>query len=140
MKRIPIWAIFLAIALSISPPAVLGQTSYGSVIGTVRDASQAAIPGAQVALTNADTGLKTTRETNVSGVYVFPNVPPGNYTVTLTAKGFATAQEPVFAVRVNDTQTHDFALRVGSITESVEVHAEAAMLQQSTSELGMVVN
>jgi len=133
--------VFIVFALAyLSPPAAVSQTSYGSVNGTVRDPSTALIPSAQVTLTNTDTGLRTVRETNASGVYVFINVPPGNYKLSVQATGFSTAEEPPFPLRVNDVQTHDITLKVGAVTETVQVTAEGALLQQSTSELGTVIN
>jgi len=80
------------------PSALISQTSYGSVNGTVRDSTGAVVPGAQVTLTNPDTGAKTARETNASGIFVFVNISPGNYTLSVQAQGFAKAEEPVFAV------------------------------------------
>jgi outer membrane receptor protein involved in Fe transport len=133
-------AVVLVLMLGcLSAPALLAQTSYATINGTVRDPSGAVVPGAQVTLANADTGVKVTRETNASGFYVFVNVPPGNYTLSVQAQGFSTAETPVFPVRVNDTQTHDVTLTVGAVAETVEVRAEAALLQQSTSELGTVI-
>jgi len=132
--------VLVVIALACSCPPVFCQTSYGSINGTVRDVSGGAIPGAQVTLTNADTGVSAARETNASGVYVFVNVPPGNYTLAVEAKGFARAQEPRFVIGVNDTLTHDINMRVGNVSETVEITAEAPLLQQSTSELGTVIN
>lgn len=133
--------VFLLLVLAFAaPPALISQTSYGSINGTVRDASGAVVPAAQVTLTSADTGAKMTRETNASGIYVFVNVSPGNYTLSVEAKGFARAQEPVFALRVNDDQTHDIAMKIGNVAETVEVTATAQMLQQSTSELGTVID
>src|SRR5947208_800087 len=85
---------------------VQSQSSYGSVNGTVRDATGATVPGAQVTLTNTETGVKVVRNTNESGFFVFVNVVPGNYALGVQAKGFSTAHESAFALRVNDTQTH----------------------------------
>lgn len=118
----------------------LGQSSYGSINGTVRDASAAVVPGAQVTLTNTETGVKVQRETNESGFYVFVNLTPGTYALAVQAKGFSTAQESAFSLRVNDTQTHDITMAVGNVSETVEVRTEAPLLQQSTSELGTVIN
>ena len=141
MKRPTIGVcILFALLAYLVPPASISQSSYGSINGTVRDASAAVVPGAQVTLTNVETGVKTVRETNANGVFVFINVPPGNYSLGVQAKGFSTAEEPAFALRVNDTQTHDIQLTVGAVSETVEVTAEAALLQQSTSELGTVIN
>lgn len=139
MKRIATWLFVLILVGCLSPTAVIGQSS-GSINGTIRDASAGTVPGAQVTLTNTDTSVVATRETNANGVYVFVNVAPGNYKLEVEAKGFSKAQEPAFSVGVNDTQTHDVSLKVGNIAETVEVTAAAPMLQQSTSELGTVVN
>ena len=140
MKQKALCVLALFALAFLFPAALLSQTSYGSINGTVRDASAAVIPSAQVTLTNVGTGVKATRETNASGVYVFVNVAPGNYTLNVQAKGFSTAEESAFPLRVNDVQTHDLTLTVGAVTETVEVTAEAALLQQSTSELGTVIN
>lgn len=129
-----------AVLICVCPPALVGQTSYGAVNGTVYDAAQAVVPDAQVTLTNVDTGVRFTRQTNANGFYVFVTVPPGNYTLSVRTEGFATAELPVFALGVNDTKTHNVTLRVGAVTETVEVTAEAGLLQQSTSELGTVIN
>lgn len=142
MRRLASWIFVLCtlLTLVLAPPALISQTSYGSINGTVRDASGGAIPGAQVTLVNADTAVTVTRETNASGIYVFATVVPGNYTLSVEAKGFSKAQQPVFSVGVNDTQTHDVSMKVGNLAETIEVTAAAPMLQQSTSELGTVVN
>ncbi len=132
------FAVVLAL-LCLGSTAAYGQTAFGSVNGTVADETQAVIPGATVSLTNVGTGAEITIETNAGGYYVFPNVAPGNYSTSVTAEGFSTAIQPQFAVNVNQTLTHNFSLAVGSVTETVEVTAEAALLQQSTSELGTAI-
>ena len=132
------FAVVLAL-LCLGSTAAYGQTAFGSVNGTVADETQAVLPGATVSLTNVGTGAETTIETNAGGYYVFPNVAPGNYSTSVTAEGFSTAIQSQFAVNVNQTLTHNFSLAVGSVTETVEVTAEAALLQQSTSELGTAI-
>jgi outer membrane receptor protein involved in Fe transport len=134
------WVLVLFALAYLFPSALISQTSYGSINGTIRDATGAVVPGAQVTLTNPDTGAKATRETNASGNFVFVNISPGNYTLSVQASGFAKAEEPLFAVRVNDAQTHDVTLKLGNLAETIEVKEEAPMLQQSTSELGTVIN
>ncbi len=115
------------------------QTAYGSINGTVADASESVIPGATVSLTNIETQVQTEGETNANGYYVFINVVPGSYSLTVSADGFSRAVEPEFELNVNQTRTHDFALAVGAVTETIEVVAESALLQQSTSELGTAI-
>src|SRR5262249_55951415 len=81
----------LLLAVTVLLPCdAFGQSVYGSIAGSVADASQAAIVGAQVVATNPATGF--TRETlsNSTGVYTVPNLLPGTYTVTISAAGFQT--------------------------------------------------
>ncbi len=140
MRRVVCLAFVLGAFACICLSPLRGQTSYGSVNGSVTDPSGGSVASAKATLINVGTAVATVRETNASGNYVFRNVPPGNYTLSVTAKGFAKAEEPAFAVSVNDTQTHDFSLRVGDISQTVEVTAQAALLQQSSSELGTVIS
>lgn len=125
--------------LCMGPAAAFGQTAYGSINGTVSDASGAVIPGAAVTLTNVGTSVENQVGTNASGYYVFINVTPGGYTLSISAEGFNTAVESEFQINVNQTRTHNFDLAIGAVTETVEVTAEAALLQQSTSELGTAI-
>ena len=134
--------IKLAVILSLlcmGSTTAFGQTAYGSINGTVADASGAVIPGATVTLTNVGTSVENEVQTNASGYYVFVNVAPGAYTLSVSSEGFSTAVETDFPVNVNQTRTHNFELAVGAVTETVEVTAEAALLQQSTSELGTAI-
>src|SRR5579863_155665 len=70
-----------------------GQTDQGAITGTVNDPGGAVVPGAQLALTNTDTGLVLKTTTDASGVYTFSPVKIGNYTLTATANGFATTTQ-----------------------------------------------
>jgi hypothetical protein len=125
--------------LGVSPSATFAQTTSGTVNGVVRDETGAVVPNADATLKNEATGVEMVAKTNASGYYTFVNVQPGTYTVSVKVSGFKTALQPKFAVGVNQTVTHDFALSVGEITQTIEVTAEAALIQQSTSELGTVI-
>lgn len=129
----------LSALLCLTSGVAAAQTAYGSINGTVADASESVIPGAAVTLTSVDTQAQTEAETNANGYYVFINVVPGTYSMTVAAEGFSRAVESEFVLNVNQTRTHDFALTVGAVTETIEVVAEAALLQQSTSELGTAI-
>ena len=132
------FAGLLALCLLAAAP-VLAQSTVGSVNGTITDASGAAIPGASVTLSNIGTGIEVTSESNVTGLFVFVNVQPGNYTLLIEQTGFKTAALPIFNVGVNQTVTQNMSLEVGAVTETIEVMAQAELLQQSTSELGTVI-
>src|SRR6266478_6061823 len=83
---------FCAVSLGIMLAVVslFGQTSDGNIVGTVLDASGAAIPGAKVELANVDTGVKASTNTDETGGYRFGNVLVGRYNVTVSATGFTT--------------------------------------------------
>ncbi|MGA7158526.1 MAG: carboxypeptidase-like regulatory domain-containing protein [Acidobacteriaceae bacterium] len=101
--------------------------SLARVDGLVMDSSKAVIPGAKVTLTNADTGLVTTRASDSAGEYSFPSVLPGSYRLTAQAKGFARWTE-VISVHANDHLAVNAALSVGGGNETVEVDATAVQV------------
>ncbi len=119
-----------------SGPPLMAQTFFGGVNGTVSDASGGVVPGARVTLTNESTGIATEAETNARGFFTFVNVRAGQYTLGVTAPGFKAANVPGFPVGVNDTMVQNVTLEVGAVTETVEVTAQATLLQASSSELG----
>jgi hypothetical protein len=115
------------------------QTATGQVNGTVTDATGAAVGQATVKLTNRATGIENTRQTNDSGAYVFVNVQPGPYNVSVSKTGFKEAQVSDVTVGVNQAATVNVALNVGEVVETVAVTAEAPLLQTTTTELGTVI-
>jgi hypothetical protein len=118
---------------------VQGQSTYGSITGSVTDPSGAAITDAQVTLTNLGTAEKRTQATGPDGLYSFVNLIPGNYRVEAEKPGFKrVTQEPV-VVQVQQNSKIDLALPVGQATETVEVTSETPLLQSESSSLGQVV-
>ena len=118
---------------------VFGQSTIGSVNGTITDTSGAVVPGTSLTLSNVATGIEMSVKSNATGRYVFVNVQPGTYTVVAEQAGFKTAVLPAFTVGVNSTVTQNMALEVGEVTETIEVAAQAEQLQSSTSEMGTVI-
>ena len=114
--------------LLVSGPAA-AQTSMGTVHGTVKDSTSAVLPGATVVLVNQATNVKSERVTNNSGYYVFVNVRPGTYVLTVELQGFNKAEVAAFTVGVNETVAQQISLQIGQVTESVEVSAPAVLLQ-----------
>ncbi|HET7345904.1 MAG TPA: carboxypeptidase regulatory-like domain-containing protein [Acidobacteriaceae bacterium] len=121
-------------------PVAVAQQASANVTGTVKDPSGAAIPNAQVQLTNVNTGVVRTTATNTVGIYVFPNVVPGVYGMQASANGFATVSQPPVTLQVGQTASFDFELKVGATTSTVTVNAAAPALETATAELGTVVS
>ncbi|HEV2418011.1 MAG TPA: TonB-dependent receptor [Terriglobia bacterium] len=131
----------LMTAFVIFCPALRAQTSSASVTGVVRDTSGAVIPGATVTLIDQGTNVSSRKITNSSGAFVFINVLPGTYVVTVEKAGFRNVSLPAFPLSVNQTLTENVTLEVGASTQTVTVSAqsEGILIQKSTSELGTVI-
>lgn len=121
----------LALALSgwvgVRPAAA--QVLYGSVVGTVTDPTDAAVPNATVTLTSKDTGNNRTATTDAAGRYSFVNVLPGRYDIKVTSTGFRTFTQSDLDVSPNTVARSDFKLEVGQLTETISVEATQAALQ-----------
>lgn len=115
------------------------QTSSAAITGTIRDATGAVIPDAELELTNIETGTMLHSVSNAVGNYNFLNILPGMYTLGATKEGFRTAAVEPFTLQVNQTATFDIVFEVGSVTETLTVEALGAQIQSQTSEIGNVV-
>lgn len=136
------WYLVLLMLWSIAgltPPAAVAQQATATVTGTVKDPTGAAIPNAQVQLTNVNTGVVRKTATNTVGLYNFPSVVPGVYSMQALASGFATVSQAAVTLLVGQTATFDFELKVGATTSTVTVNAAAPALETATAELGTVV-
>ncbi len=113
------------------------QIVYGSLVGNVRDESQARVRGAEVVITNTDTNFTRRTTTNDEGIYTFPNIPSGTYTVTVKMSGFAEFTRANVPVSVNTTVRVDAVMAVAGVTEAVTVTAasEIAPLQTDRAEV-----
>jgi len=120
-------------------PALFGQTTFGSIVGTVSDASGGAVPGAEVTLTRSATSETRTATADSAGGYVFVNLIPGSYRIDVEVKGFKHFTRQPIVVEVNQSTRIDVPLVVGQITQTVEVTAQTPLLQSQTSDLGQVV-
>src|ERR1700694_4970312 len=116
-----------------------GQSTYGTVDGTVTDPSGAALPDAKVTLTNTGTQEKHTQVTGGQGSYQFVNVIPGEYRLDIEKSGFKHFGRTNVTVQVQQDTHIDATLTVGQVSETVEVTSETPLLQAETSSLGTVV-
>lgn len=121
MKRVAIQAIICVLFVLCTALTVTGQSYRGRVQGAVSDQSQAAMPGATVTLLNIGTGVRTVRQTNENGLYLFDLVEPGTYSVTVDATGFGKFVQENVVVQTRGDVTVDAVLKPGAVQESVTV-------------------
>jgi len=122
------------------PGPACAQTVTARVVGTVRDASGAAVPGASVTLVERATGAVQRTATDSGGDYTVMQLKPGVYQITAEAKGFKRATTPDFELLVNQTARVDLTLQVGDVSESVEVVAAAPLVASETSSVSQIID
>ncbi len=115
------------------------QTPTGTIQGVVTDANGASLPSANVTIRETQTNLARSVKTDGSGRYTFTFVLPGAYTVSVEAAGFRPSQQTGIRVNVSETDTADFQLQVGLITDTVQVSANDQHLDTETSNLSTTV-
>jgi hypothetical protein len=125
--------------LCFQPPSASAQAVSGTILGTVKDSSGAAVPGANVTVVNTGTGFSRTVVSDSLGEYTAPLVPTGTYTVSAEITGFKKVSKTNVLVGVDQRVRIDLTLELGAITEVVEIQAETPLLQTSSSDLGATV-
>lgn len=128
-------ALLATILLGFSEP-VRGQAVNATLLGTVTDSSGAAVGNAKMTITETNTGIIHTSQTNESGNYVLPDLPPGTYTVTAEQPGFKRASRAAIDLVVNSTERVDLVLEPGNVSETVTVEAETPILQTERADTG----
>jgi len=116
--------------------SVSGQAVNATLLGTVTDSSGAATASVKVTVTETNTGITHTSQTNDSGNYVFPDLPPGTYKVVAELAGFKRESRAGIDLIVNSTERVDLVLQPGDITQTVEVEAEIPILQTERADTG----
>ena len=135
MKQFQAVLLFLAVSLC----AVWAQTSTSTISGTVRDSSGSVVPGANVTLTNEATGTILKQQTTAAGLFSFPSIAVGSYTVTVESQGFRTARLTKNILDVSSPLSIEVALEVGQLNDVVTVESQAEQLQTTNATLGNVV-
>jgi hypothetical protein len=129
----------LVILLSMSCAHVYAQSTYGSISGTITDSSGAAVPGAEVTLTNLSTSEKRVQISGDDGHFTFVNLYQGQYRIGIEKAGFKRSTRPNVVVQVQQDTRVDTTLAVGQVSETIEVTAETPLLQTESASLGQVV-
>src|ERR1700744_1828644 len=125
----------LLTALLLGTVGRLSAQATGSIRGTVVDTSQAIISGAAVVATNSATGVSRSEGSNQDGIFVFPDLPIGNYQLQVSKTGFQTQKSDGIVLLTGQTLNLQIALAVGSETQSVEVTSAAPLIQTASSSI-----
>jgi len=142
MKKIA-WGLVVVLALfaiaGMMTPAMSQEVTAG-IVGTVTDSSGAPVKGATVTATDADRGTVWTAQTNDSGAYNLLRLPIGKYGVKVTMAGFDTVVVQPFTLVLDQTAREDLQLKVGKVSETVEVGSEAPVLQTESTEVSTLID
>ena len=138
MKQMRNW-LACGVALLVGSTAVLAQTFHGGLRGAVLE-SGAAVPGVTITLTNQGTNAARTTQTNNRGEYVFVNVDPGTYALRVAIQGFKTIDTKGVRIGTQQFRTLDFTLEIGTLSETVEVEAQAQLLETSNASVSSTLD
>lgn len=132
------FAKFFALGFLICSVA-LCQSQTGSLSGTVLDVNNASIPGAQLEAREQTTGVTVHTVSSDAGLYVFPSLPPGVWTVTVEKSGFKKLVRTDIQIFIAQRQALELQLEIGDVKQSVEVSATQSLLETDTSERGQTL-
>jgi hypothetical protein len=136
-----VWGCVALLAMTLGATTSWAQTFRGTILGTVTDATGAAVVGAKVTARNVDTGIERTTTTNESGEFNIPEVPIGTYKVTIEREGFQAAVTTGVVVDVAAQKRIDAALRPGAVSQQVVVSGEdLPQIDTTTDTLGTTLN
>ena len=119
---------------------VWGQEVTAAIVGSVTDPSGAPIKDANVTATDTERGTVRTAKTNDAGAYNITRIPVGTYELKVGAQGFQTSAHQAFTLVLNQTARIDVQMKVGQVTETVEVSGEAPVLQTERTEVSTIID
>jgi hypothetical protein len=131
------WLLIAVVALAtlFGVQTALAQTVTATIVGTVIDKTGATVSNAKVTVVELSTSIPHTVNTNESGNYSIPDVPPGAYSLTVEATGFRRETRPSVDIVVNTTSRIDFNLQPGAVNDTVTVTTAPAMLQTDRADV-----
>src|SRR5712691_229093 len=130
----------LGLLVLLAAGTALAQTTTGTISGTVRDSSGLVLPNAQIEVVNQDTGLARGMQSDAAGRYSAVLLPLGSYKVTAKVQGFQTESRDGIVLTVGREAVVDLTLSVGAMTQTVEVHGEAALINTTSSTIQGLVS
>jgi hypothetical protein len=138
-RSLALTAILLLSSVALTAPSA-AQENRATIVGTVTDPQGNALPNATIKATNTETNTTTATTSNESGLYTLPFLPAGRYQITISANGLKTAVRDGVELRVGDRTQLDFSMEVGAVTETVNVTAQAPLLENATASRGQVID
>ncbi len=133
-------AIVGAVVLCLGLSTTLWGAVTGSITGTVKDHTDAIMPGVSVVATHQETGVKHTARTNAEGVYSFLALPVGKYRVEVHVDSFKDFRQTDIGLNANAVVRLDIALQLGQFTDTVEVSASAVRVETISTQMGDVID
>lgn len=135
-RRLFMMRCFVAVlAVILAYSSAQAQVLYGSITGTVTDPSGAAVPGAGVEALDVGTGVAQKTTTNNDGIYLFSNLQPGTYRITISSPAFANTVLEGAAITANQVRRADATLQVAQANQTVEVSAASPPLQTDRADV-----
>src|SRR5579872_364148 len=132
--------LLLTMVLASTIQSAWGQEVTAAIVGTVADSSGAPIKGAKVTATDTERGTVYQSETNDSGSYDINRIPVGTYELKVVAPGFQTLVRPPFTLVLNQTARIDAQMKVGQVTETVEVTGSAPILKTESTSVDTIID
>jgi len=125
----------------LSPAATFAQgETTSAIVGSVSDASEAAIAGALVTIVNRETGLRRSAATDENGRFSFPQLKPGTYSIKVEAEGFEPKQSDGVTAALGQKQNADFRLQVAQAKQTIEISSDAAILNPENANTSTTLN
>src|SRR6266545_3639663 len=138
MRRLS-WVVLGGLFISLLNCSLVWGQATAQISGTAKDQSGAVLPGVEIHVTQTDTGVVRDAITNETGSYVLPNLPIGPYRLEASLPGFRTYAQTGIVLQVNSSPSINVVLEVGQVAETVEVQANAALVETRTAGIGSVV-
>jgi hypothetical protein len=130
------WVLTLVSSLVVFSSLALGQVGNGTITGTITDPAGAVVAGASVEVKNTDTSVVFPAVSTSTGDYTVPDLPVGNYSITVKVQGFKTYVHTNLALAATQVMKQDVVMQIGNATtETITVSAEASLLKAESSDI-----
>ncbi len=133
------WSVLCALLCALSIPAD-AQVASAEISGTILDSTGAAVANAKIVATNTATNVPHNTVSDATGNYSITLLPPGEYVVSVEATGFRRLVQSGLALQINQQARLDLTLQIGQVSETLEVTAQAPLLEAESSSLGTVIS
>jgi Carboxypeptidase regulatory-like domain len=134
------FAFVAVVVLLLCSSGVMRAAVSAGISGNVTDPGGGTVAGASVQVMSTETGIVTTTQTNADGFYSFLDLPPGHYDLEVQQTGFVTYLQKAILVDVNSAKVVNVTLKVGQVSEKVEVSGDAVSLDPASTQMGEVIS